>query len=159
MKTALGLCLCLAALTCSAQLSPTNRPPTVTLAWDPSPSTNVTGYNIYYGPNSRAYTNKVDVSNVTNATLTLRYGTLYYFAATAYDGSGLESDFSNEVSYQFPYVPGAPQMFRLSIGPVGLAGSAKISMVRGPFPWEVSIPVLDIPKRQPLRSPKDAANQ
>ena len=29
-------------------------------------------------------------------------GALYYFGATAFDGQGLESDFSNETSYTVP---------------------------------------------------------
>ena len=78
----------------------------VTLAWDRSPDADVTGYRLYYGVASGAYTNVTDVGNVDTATLGgLKAGVTYYFAATAYDGSGLESDFSNEVSYTVP-VPG-----------------------------------------------------
>lgn len=41
----------------------TNKPPlTVKLAWDPSPSTNwITNYALYQGPDSRTYTQKVNV--------------------------------------------------------------------------------------------------
>jgi hypothetical protein len=77
----------------------------VTLLWD-SPTTNVdgtpledlAGYRIYYGTSSRNYAVSIDVGNVT----THRIGNLppatYYFAATTYDTSGNESDYSNEVS-------------------------------------------------------------
>jgi sulfur relay (sulfurtransferase) complex TusBCD TusD component (DsrE family) len=72
----------------------------VTLAWDRSTSTNIAGYKIYYGTTSRAYTNTVDTGSSTNVTVSgLVNSTTYYFAATAYDTSNLESDFSNEVSY------------------------------------------------------------
>jgi fibronectin type 3 domain-containing protein len=72
----------------------------VTLAWDPSPDTNVVAYKIYLGPTSGSYTNNVSVGNVTNATLTnLVAGAIYYFAATAVDTNSLESDFSNEIIY------------------------------------------------------------
>ena len=72
----------------------------VTLVWDPSTSTNIAGYRIYYGPASRTYTNTLAVGNVTNATISnLITGATYYFAATAYDTANLESDFSNEVGY------------------------------------------------------------
>lgn len=75
----------------------------VTLAWDASPDASVTGYRIYYGVASGSYTNSATVGNVTNATLTnLSSGVHYYFAATAYDGVGNESVFSNETSYTPP---------------------------------------------------------
>ena len=75
----------------------------VTLAWDASPDGSVVGYNIYYGGATRAYTNKVNVGNVTNSTITnLTLGATYYFAATAYANTGLESDYSNEATYSVP---------------------------------------------------------
>jgi len=68
---------------------------TVTLAWDASPSTNVIGYRIYYGPSSRAYTNVTDVGNALMVTLSnIPPGVTSFYAATAYDLAGLESDFS-----------------------------------------------------------------
>ena len=70
------------------------------LVWNPSTSTNIAGYRIYYGPASRIYTNTLTVGNVTNATISnLITGSTYYFTATAYDTANLESDFSNEVGY------------------------------------------------------------
>lgn len=75
----------------------------VALAWDPSPDAAVTGYKIYYGESSRTYTHQVAVGNVTNTTITgLTAGQGYYFTATAYDDTGLESDYCNEVYYQAP---------------------------------------------------------
>ncbi len=73
----------------------------VTLAWDPSTSTNIVSYAIYYGTVSRQYTVKTDVGNVTTATLrNLTPGLTYYFAATAIDSTGVESSLSTEVSYR-----------------------------------------------------------
>jgi hypothetical protein len=81
----------------------------VTLAWDPSADTNVVGYNIYYGVASRTYTNHIDVGNTLTATVSnLVEGTTYYFAATAYNGLGMESDYSNETSWTAPW-PGGNQ--------------------------------------------------
>jgi len=75
----------------------------VTLAWSPSFATNATGYNIYYGVTSHAYTNMVHVSNVTHTTIPgLVAGTTYYFAATTYDSLGTQSGYSNEASYAVP---------------------------------------------------------
>ena len=78
----------------------THAASTVTLAWDPSTGTNIAGYKIYYGASSGSYTNALTVGSVTTATISnLLNGATYYFVATAYDSSNLESDFSNEVSY------------------------------------------------------------
>ena len=71
----------------------------VTLAWNPSSSTNVMGYNVYYGLASGVY-DGVESVNGTNTTITgLAAGTTYYFAATAVDALGVESPFSNEASF------------------------------------------------------------
>jgi hypothetical protein len=75
----------------------------VTLAWDPSSGTNIAGYNLYYGSASNTYTNWVAVANIAQGTVTgLNVGATYYFTVTAFDASGLESDYSNEVAYTVP---------------------------------------------------------
>jgi hypothetical protein len=75
----------------------------VTLAWNASTDPTVTGYNIYYGGASGSYTNEICAGNATNATISgLVEGTTYYFAATTYAASGVESPFSSEVSCQVP---------------------------------------------------------
>ena len=76
----------------------------VTLVWEPSPDTNVVGYNVYYGTTSRGYTQMVPAGNATSITISnLTEGVTYYFAATAYDSFGLESDYSEEASYTVPF--------------------------------------------------------
>src|ERR1019366_5906922 len=66
-----------------------------TLNWDPSTDSNVAGYNIYYGTASHTYTNVIVLGNVTNTTVTgLIEGATYFFAATTYNASGVESGFS-----------------------------------------------------------------
>ena len=73
------------------------------LAWNPNPDPSVAGYNVYYGGASRSYTNVLSVGNTTNATVTgLLEGKNYYFAVTAYDASGNESDYSAETTYIVP---------------------------------------------------------
>ena len=75
----------------------------VTLAWNASTDPSVVGYNVYYGGASGAYTNEICAGNATNATISgLVQGTTYYFAATTYTSSGMESLFSSEVSYLVP---------------------------------------------------------
>ena len=75
----------------------------VTLAWDQTTDPYVGGCRTYYGVASPAYTNMVDVGNATDASIPgLVEATTYYFAATAYNTIGLESDYSNEASYAAP---------------------------------------------------------
>jgi hypothetical protein len=76
----------------------------VTLTWaapatnaDGTPLTDLAGYRVYFGPGSGNYIYKNDVGNVTICTIGgLTQGT-WCFAVTAYDTSGNESDYSNEV--------------------------------------------------------------
>ena len=75
----------------------------MTLAWVPSADSNVVGYNLYCGGASGIYTNIIRGVNTTNTTISgLVDGATYYFAATAYDSSGVESPFSNEATYAVP---------------------------------------------------------
>ena len=72
----------------------------VNLAWDRSPDAEVTGYRIYYGVASGNYTNSLIVGNVaTNTIAGLLAGVTYFFATSALNATGMESPFSNEVSY------------------------------------------------------------
>jgi len=72
----------------------------VTLSWNPSSDPIVVGYKIYYGGASGNYTNMLSAGNATNITVSgLVEGDTYYFAATSYDSSGVQSPFSNEVAY------------------------------------------------------------
>jgi len=83
------------------------RSSSVTLAWDASATTNSgpIGYRIYDGVASRTYTNVMEAGYGLQYTVTnLVDGTTYYFAATAYDTNGLESDFSSEVSCLVPLI-------------------------------------------------------
>jgi hypothetical protein len=79
----------------------------VTLSWQPptenadgSPLTDLSGYNIYVGTNSNTYDYmEIRLDNpglITYVVENLDPGT-YYFAATAFNSSGVESAFSREV--------------------------------------------------------------
>lgn len=68
------------------------------LSWDSNTESDLAGYKVYYGSSSGNYGIPIDIGNRTTYTLTgLDLGT-YYFSVTAYDTSGNESGFSNEVS-------------------------------------------------------------
>lgn len=67
----------------------------VPLAWDSSPDTNVAGYRIYAGQSSHSYTKAYD-AGLTNSFVCPCWFATNYFAATAYDSAGIESDLSNE---------------------------------------------------------------
>jgi len=107
--------------------SPLEAAQSVTLAWDQSTDPIVAGYNIHYGGASQTYTNEVSVGLMTNAVISgLVDGATYYFAATAYTSLGVESPFSNEVSYTAPLLPGVQlrvrpsRQFILTVtGPIG----------------------------------------
>ncbi len=72
----------------------------VTLAWEPpAVATDVAGYMIHYGPASRIYSERIDVGETTGYTVSnLTESQKYYFAVTAYNHAGQESEYSNEVS-------------------------------------------------------------
>lgn len=77
----------------------------VTLAWDASQEADIAGYRVYYGITSGHYTDMIDAGNNTSCTITnLVPGETYYFSATAYDTSGRESGFSQEIPYTVPFV-------------------------------------------------------
>ena len=69
-----------------------------TLSWDAVPDSSVWGYKAYWGTSSQRYNTHVDVGANTSYTVTgLQHGTTYFFAVSAYNGSG-ESGLSAEVS-------------------------------------------------------------
>ncbi|MDR4497252.1 MAG: fibronectin type III domain-containing protein, partial [Candidatus Scalindua sp.] len=75
----------------------------VTLKWDPNTEEDLAGYKIYYSNSAGIYDSSVDVGNQTSYTVSgLVSNKTYYFAATAYDSSGNESDYSDEVIHDIP---------------------------------------------------------
>lgn len=81
-------------------------PGSVTLSWQPptensdgSPLLDLAGYNIYFGTSSNSYDNQIQVVNPGLSTYVVEnlIPDTYYFSATAFNSSGNESAFSEEV--------------------------------------------------------------
>jgi hypothetical protein len=80
-------------------------PHSVSLTWGASPTTTVTGYNVYRSAGSGSLFAKVNsaiLSGLAYTDSSVQSGTTYYYVATAVDGSGNESVFSNQVSVAIP---------------------------------------------------------
>jgi hypothetical protein len=78
----------------------------VTLSWaaptqnaDGSALTDLAGYRIYYRKNSGSYDNEIQINNpgATSYVVDELSPATYYFAATSYNSSGIESPFSGEI--------------------------------------------------------------
>jgi hypothetical protein len=76
----------------------------VTLSWiapttneDGTPLTDLAGYKIYYGTSPGSYNNHITVHNTTSYTISNLAPDMYYFTIVAYDTSGNESNYSNEM--------------------------------------------------------------
>lgn len=83
-----------------------------TVGWNSNSNPKVTGYNLYYGTNSHAYTKMISVGNATSTTVSnLNPAFTYYFAATTHDAAGHESPFSSEASFD---------SYNLNLGASGL---------------------------------------
>ena len=69
------------------------------LVWDANTETDLAGYKVYRGQSSGSYDHIVDVGNVTEHQIEgLDPGT-YFYGVTAYNISGTESGFSDEINY------------------------------------------------------------
>jgi len=73
------------------------------LTWDENTEEDLKGYKVYYGLSSREYGISKDVlKNTSYEVKGLEPETTYYFAVTAYDTTGNESEYSVELEYTTP---------------------------------------------------------
>ena len=77
----------------------------VTLRWARNDEPDIAGYRLYYGKTSHSYRQYVDTSTTQATVSNLVEGTTYFFAATAFNTAGLESAYSDEVSYTVAPTP------------------------------------------------------
>jgi hypothetical protein len=107
----LSLAVGIVALGLVLGLSGQAQAATATVTWDANTEPDLAGYKVHYGTSPGTYDTTVDVGNVTSyGTPTLTDGTTYYFAVTAYDGTGNQSLPSLEVSLAIPGVNTPPQL-------------------------------------------------
>ncbi len=105
------------------------------VAWLPSSGTNVTGYNIYFGTNSHAYTDMISAGNVTSASIdNLQPGTTYFFGVKAHDDNGNESDFSPETSFAGYSVSPNNSLLRFKTWPAALTNDQVTFSFAGSIP-------------------------
>jgi len=77
----------------------------VTLSWDPNSESDLAGYRLYYGTASGVYGMPITLGIQTTFTITNLPPGTYFFALTAFNTSGLESGFSNEVTTTISSTP------------------------------------------------------
>lgn len=93
----------------------------VSLAWNPVTTTQVSGYAFYLGNTNGVYASRFDVGTNTAITLTgLKEGQTNFFAVAAYDSARIESAPSQAASY---IVPGLVRL----VGPPKSGGHATVS--------------------------------
>src|SRR5664279_5003754 len=90
---------CALFLKCAIAATAVAATQSVTVLWDANSELDVVGYRLFYGTESRVYTNQVDVSGPMAVASDLSEGETYYFAVIAYNLDGFESELSAEISY------------------------------------------------------------
>jgi len=72
-----------------------------TLSWKANTEPDLAGYNLYYGTETGSYGPPIRLGLQTSHTITDLSNGTYYFALTAYDAGGNESEYSAEVNKLF----------------------------------------------------------
>lgn len=96
---------------------------TVTLAWDANPEIDILGYKLYMGTVSQEYSQTIDAgANTTFPVGSLEFGTTYYFAVSATNNAGVESELSSEliVTVAPPPLPLVAGILKSGSGQMGL---------------------------------------
>ena len=70
----------------------------ITVTWDSIDDPELAGYTVVWGLTSKSYGYSQNTGLVTEATLQLEAGKIYYLAVRGYDKQGLPGELSSEVS-------------------------------------------------------------
>ena len=99
--------------------------------WKPNTEDDLAGYKIHYGNSRRNYDSHINVGKQTSYTITgLVKGKTYYFAATAYDFAGNESDYSAEAVYNGSNIVNSPLQSSLTGVHMGAVTVNDVSLTR-----------------------------
>lgn len=109
-----------------------------TLMWDANSESNLLGYRVYVGAASRTYSTNWTTTNTTFTVTNVPVNGTNFFAVTAFDTDGFESEYSDEVSGVFTNRPAKVTGVRLA--PVLTAQSAPT--VNGP--WSPEVPLIEL---------------
>ncbi|HEY3862851.1 MAG TPA: fibronectin type III domain-containing protein [Verrucomicrobiae bacterium] len=94
------LVLLTAALLCGRAA---NAVQSLAIAWNPSVSTNIVGYHVYYGTHGTNYETVIDAGTNTSYEVSgLQEGLTNTFVVTSYNSSGTDSAPSNVITYLVP---------------------------------------------------------
>jgi hypothetical protein len=145
LTLALGLLLACGASAKAADIS---------IQWDANAETDLAGYKVYYGTASGVYGTAIVLGKVTTHTLTNLPAGTYYIAVTAFNASGLESGYSNEVSTTLAGSPtttkcdansdGSVNVLDLQIMINAVLGSQSMPAGKGDLNNDGRIDVLDL---------------
>ncbi len=78
---------------------------TATVSWEANSEPDLAGYRVHFGTVSHPFDQTVETTGASAAVNNLEAGVTYTFAVTAYNTSGVESEYSKLVSY----TPGSPR--------------------------------------------------
>ncbi len=107
----------------------------VTLAWDANTETNLTGYAVHYGTNSRQYGWQLSIpADHTTQSVVLPFPARWFFALTA-QADGLTSGYSVEITYD--YAPTPP----LALGTPGIIVTPRLVTSSNLVDWQ-AVPAL-----------------
>jgi chitinase len=107
-------------------LTASGRAADITIAWDANTEPDLAGYKVYYGTASGVFGNPIVLGIQTTYTITGLPAGTYYIAVTAFNKTGLESGFSNEVS---TILAGTPTTSKCDINGDGAANALDLQIM------------------------------